>query len=88
MMSQLVGYNSQIDMHREVEAITITANGRGSIMLAGGGDHRSHGGIQVQGHTTQSLRVFGYGTSLSQLKLRINGNMRIQSIRVKFKRRY
>lgn len=83
-LSQLAGYNQQLDMNRQIEAITVVASGHGNIMLAGAG--RGQGGIRVQGQTTQSINLMGQFVTAGDLRLRVSGNLMIQSIRVKFKR--
>lgn len=85
-LAQLVGYGQQINMQKEIEAITIVARGHGNIMVAGAG--RGRGGISVQGPTTQSLNLMGAYVTGNQLKLRVSGNLVIQSIRIKFKSVY
>ena len=82
-LSQLMGYGQQINMNKQIEALTIVARGQGSIMVAGAG--RGQGGIQVHGPTTQSLSLRGSYATASDLKLRIQGNIKIESIRIKFK---
>jgi hypothetical protein len=85
-LSQLLGYNPRVDVNAPIEAITITASGRGNIMVAGAG--MGQGGISVMGPTTQSLQIMGYQTSAQDLKLRISGSLVIESIRIKFKSVY
>lgn len=85
-LSQLMGYGQQGQMHKQIEALTIVARGQGSIMVAGAG--RGQGGIQVHGPTTQSLNLRGSYATASDLKLRIQGNIKIESIRIKFKSVY
>lgn len=85
-LSQLMGYGQQAHMHKQIEAVTIVAQGQGSIMAAGAG--RGQGGIQVHGPTTQSLNLMGQYVTPAQLKLRIQGNIVIKSIRIKFKSLY
>ena len=85
-LQQLVGYGQHINMNKEIEAITIVARGHGNIMMAGAG--RGQGGISVQGPTTQSLNLMGQYVTGNQIKLRVSGNIVIQSIRIKFKSLY
>jgi hypothetical protein len=85
-LSQLMGYGQQAHMQKQIEAVTIVAQGQGSIMAAGAG--RGQGGIQVHGPTTQSLNLMGQSVTPAQLKLRIQGNIVIKSIRIKFKSLY
>jgi hypothetical protein len=82
----LLPYGTHVDRNKKIEAITIVARGRGIINIAGAG--RGQGGVQVQGPTTQSIRLSGH-TTLNSLKLRIRatGNkVVIQQVRIKFKR--
>jgi hypothetical protein len=85
-LSQLTAYGPNINPNKAIEAVTITARGRGMIQVAGSG-HRQ-GGVQVQGPTTQSIRVFGH-TTVRDLMLRITATGQkvvIEQIRIKFKR--
>jgi hypothetical protein len=84
-LANLVPYGSHVNQNRAIESITIVARGKGIINVAGAG--RGQGGIQVQGPTTQSLRVIGH-TTLKQLMLRIRATGRkvvIEQVRIKFK---
>jgi len=85
-LSQLTAYGPRIDANKAIEAVTIVARGRGMIHVAGNG--QGQGGIQVQGQTTQSIRVFGH-TTVRDLMLRIRATGQrvvIEQIRIKFKR--
>jgi len=85
-LSQLTAYGPRIDAYKAIEAVTIVARGRGMIHVAGNG--QGQGGIQVQGQTTQSIRVFGH-TTVGDLMLRIRATGQrvvIEQIRIKFKR--
>ncbi len=84
-LRNLMGYNTP-NGQKQVEAITITARGNGSIRIAGAG--QSQGAMQVHSRHGQSqiVRIFGFA-SIQDLKLRVNGNLTIETLRVKFKGR-
>ena len=79
-ISQLLGYRSDVDMYAQVESVSITSSGHGTISL------------QSRGYSQGSLRVIGaIGTStihvrdfasLSELELLVNGRIRIEELRV------
>ena len=82
-LNQLAGYGQQVNMQKEIEALTIVAKGRGSIMLSG--SRGAQNVIHVQGPTTQTLNLMGGYVTGNQVMLRVNGNLMIESIRIKFK---
>jgi hypothetical protein len=85
-LASLLPYGSHVNQNKAIEAITIVASGKGMINVAGAG--RGQGGVQVQGPTTQSIRVLGH-TTLKNLMLRIRATGRkvvIEQVRIKFKR--
>lgn len=81
-LQDLLRHAGRLNMNAPVEALTIVARGQGSVMATGAGSVL--GSISVDGRSSrgQSIRVMSYA-SVRDIKLRINGNLTIQSIRIK-----
>ncbi|MCO4755499.1 MAG: hypothetical protein KC478_13540, partial [Bacteriovoracaceae bacterium] len=71
---------SRVDVYSPVEALTFVARGYGSIVVQSRGS--VHGVATVVNRGTQTIRISG-SNSLRDLKLRVTGNMTIETVRVK-----
>jgi len=83
-LQSLMGHNRP-NGQKQVESVTITAKGRGDIRIAGAGQSQGSMNVNSRYAQGQTVRVSGFAT-LQDLKLRVNGTLTIESIRIKFKR--